>query len=738
MVGTSKEEFRGVYSEITEIGSGGGGVIFKAYHQRLEKYVVLKKMRSQVNGILDERIETDILKNLHHEYLQQVIDFLKIENDVYTVMDFVEGQSFEQMIKEKKTFTKEKILKYTRQLCEVMAYLHKQKPPILHGDIKPANIMLKPDDNICLIDFNIAGFLSDGVMVTVGYSAGYASPEQCQAVQSLGNSDFYTRQSTKKTEEETVLQQSPVNIDEDVTLLSNRQEEVLTKMSAYPEDNEKKSPLQKRESITLDNSIIKIDLRADVYSIGATMYHLATGIHPSTNPEKNLPIENIAEGYSSGFSIIINKAMETDPSKRFANAVEMLRAVEKIHKYDRKYKVLILKQELAYFAMVLFIGASVLMFFLGEQRMNLEQIEEYKTIITKLTTARENDSAAFEELYEKACAFMPEKLDAYYQKAVYLTEQGRYEENIAFIQDNLLNKASFLGQDFADDTYYLIADCYFELEKYKEAVVYYQAAVEHNGQVSQYYGDYAISLIYCGKIDNAEEVLRQGRERGMGSDYVLLVSAEIESAKGKYDEAIIHFKECIDTTQNQTMKLRAYILYDKTLRKKGETEEILLESVELLTKAETDVELSDQILVLERLAQDYMDLASITGDEKYDENALSVLEEIEKHGWDNDTTQINRSILLEKLGRLSEAEAVLKELIGNDPENYVYYKRLAVLEADIQGTKPNEERDYKQFLEYYNTTMEMYNNTKLETNDVEIQWLQQMYEQLLSGGWIGG
>ena len=173
-----------------------------------------------------------------------MIDFLKIENDVYTVMDFVEGQSFEQMIKEKKTFTKEKILKYTRQLCEVMAYLHKQKPPILHGDIKPANIMLKPDDNICLIDFNIAGFLSDGVMVTVGYSAGYASPEQCQAVQSLGNSDFYTRQSAKKTEEETVLQQSPVNIDEDVTLLSNRQEEVLTKMSAYPEDNKKKSPLQ--------------------------------------------------------------------------------------------------------------------------------------------------------------------------------------------------------------------------------------------------------------------------------------------------------------------------------------------------------------------------------------------------------------------------------------------------------------------------------------------------------------
>lgn len=731
MTGTSREEFKGLYSDITEIGSGGGGVIFKAYHQRIQKYVVLKKMRTQVHGILDERMETDILKNLHHEYLPQVFDFLKIENDVYTVMDFVDGKSFEQLIKEKVLFSNKQILKYTRQLCEVMAYLHKQKPPVLHGDIKPANIMLKPDDNICLIDFNIAGFLSEGTMVTVGYSEGYASPEQCQAVQSLENSAFYTKQSVRTSEEKTILQQTPMSAKNDAT-------EALTVMSDYLKEYKTTSPVKQRESITLDNSVIKIDLRADVYSIGATMYHLATGVRPSTEPEKNLPIENIAEGYSNGFSVIINKAMEAEPDRRFANAGEMLQALEKIHKYDRKYKILIIKQEIAYFAMVLFIGASVLMFFLGEQRMKVEQLEEYDAIITELTIARENDSAQFESLYEKACTLMPEKLDAHYQKAVYLTEQCRYEENILFIQENLLNQTSLSGQDFADDTYYLIANCYFELEEYKEAVVYYQAAVERNGQVSQYYGDYAISLVYCGRIDNAEEVLRQGRERGMGSDYVLLVSAEIESAKGKYDEAIAHFKECIDSTTNQTMKLRAYILCDKTFRKKGDTEEILQESTELLIKATTDVELGDQLLVFERLAQDYIDLASITGNEQYDENALAVLEEIIKHGWDNDTTHMNKAILLQKSGRLREAEAVLNELIGKDADNYIYYKRLAVLEADIQGTIPNEERDYRQFAKYYNTTMDMYKKTKLETNDVEIQWLQQMYEQLISGGWLEG
>ncbi len=715
MTEISKEEFNGLYSEITKIGSGGGGVIFKAYHLRLQKYVVLKKIRAQVKGILDERVETDILKDLHHEYLPQVYDFMHLENDVYTVMDFVEGKSFDQLIREETLFTKEKVLKYTRQLCEVMAYLHKQNPPVLHGDIKPANIMLKPDDNICLIDFNIAGGLTEGAIVTVGYTAGYASPEQCQAIQPVNKDDVMT-----------VFSQQPSDSDEEVTVLPK----------TLNDQDETVSVDKGRESITLDNSAMKIDLRADVYSIGATIYHLATGIHPDSQPEKNLPIEEADAGYSNGFSVIINKAMETEPGRRFANAGDMLQAVKKIHKYDRKYKALLIKQEISYLVMILFIGLSVFLFISGEQKMKSERLEQYEMMTKELVMARESDSPDFDKLYENACAYMPEKLDAYYQKAIYMAEQGMYEEDTVFIQDKLLNGEDFQAQDFADDTYYLLANCYFELEKYKEAAVYYQAAVERNGQVSQYYGDYAISLVYCGRIGNAEEVLRQGRERGMSSDHVLLVSAEIESVKGRYDDAVMHFMECIDTTNNQTMKLRAYVLCDKTLRKMGETEEILLKSVDLLKRAETDVELSDQILILERLAQDYIDLSTITGNGAYDENALAVLDEIVKHGWDDQTTQMNRAILFEKLGRLSEAEVVFKELIDSDVSNYIYHKRLAVLEADIQGTKPNEERNYDQFVQYYMTTMDLYEKTKLNTNDVEIQWLQQMYEQLITGGWL--
>lgn len=768
MVGIPKDEFNGLYSEITEIGSGGGGVIYKAYHQRLQKYVVLKKMHAWANGILEERMETDILKNLHHEYLPQVIDFLKIKNDVYTVMDFIEGKSFDQLIKEKTVFKKEQVLKYTRQLCEVMAYLHKQKPPVLHGDIKPANIILRPDDSICLIDFNIAGFLTEGAMSTVGYSAGYASPEQCQAVrfsagiksdiwksvnygdtatellESGGETDDKATElinSGNKTDDEATLMIGGGETDDEATLMisGGETDDEATELLEHLDLSNKKSVSAKaRESVTIDNSAIKIDLRADVYSIGATVYHLATGIRPSSQPEKNTPIENAAPQYSNGFSVIINKAMEADAGKRFANAEEMLRAVKWVHKYDRKYKAMLIKQELVYFVLMLFIGASVFMYFSGDQKMKQERLEKYEAMIEKLIAARESNSDDFEELYEEASSYMPEKLDANYQKAVYLAEQGMYEEDTDFIQDALLNETDFLGQEFADDTYYLLANCFFELEQYKDAVVYYQAAVGLNSQVSQYYGDYAISLVYCGKIDNAEEVLRQGRERGMDSDYVLLVSAEIESAKEKYDEAVTHFNECIETTDNAEMKLRAYVLCDKTLRKMGNTEEILLESEELLMRARTDIEEANQILILERLAQDYIDLAAVTGNDMYDETALSVFDEIIAHGWGNATTQMNKAVLLEKLNRLSEAKEILEELAESDESNYVYYKRLAVLEADIQGTKANEERDYKQFIEYYDMTMDLCEKAKQSANDAELQWLQQMYQQLITGGWIDG
>lgn len=693
------------YENVEAIGAGGSGTIYKAYHKRLQKYVVLKKIHSNIKNSINIRMETDILKNLHHYYLPQVLDFLEIDNDVYTVMDFIPGKSFEKLIEEGHKFTPVQVLKYTRQLCEAMAYLHEQNPPIMHGDIKPANIMLTPDDNICLIDFNISGFLSEGNMVTVGYTPGYAAPEQRMAVINLKNRIING------------------NSIKEVHIADNDETEILV------EDN-------LRESVTVDNTVISIDLRADIFSIGATVYHLATGLRYDLNTAEDRLIEEVMTGYSNGFCIILVKALEINPDNRFKNAGDMLRAVNNIHKYDKKYKKMVMKQEICFIAIILLISISVTTYIAGNQKMKQEKFETYDAMIDELEEARSNGDESFEILFEETCSFMPEKLDAYYQKALYLVEKGQYEEGITFITNNLINETVFLGQVFADDVYYLLANCYFELEDYENAVIYYQAAINIDNQVSEYYGDYAIALVYCDRINNAEEVLRQGREKGMDSDYVLLVSAEIEAAQGKYEEALQYFEECLNITENQRMKLRAYVLADKTLKKQETSEEILLKSVELLKKAEVELELSNQILILERLAQDYIDLSTLTGNLEYDQEAIDVFNKIIQYGWDNYTTYINMSILYEKSGQLDKAKEVLNKLLDADESNYITYKRLAILEIDIQETKLNENRNYSQFLEYYNKTIELYKELVTETNDLEIQWLEQAYSQLVDSGWL--
>lgn len=135
-----------------EIGSGGGGVVYRAYHTRLQKDVVVKLIRDTVKSKLDSRAEADILKKLKHSYLPQVLDFIESEGNVYTVMDFVPGKSFSQELADGKHFTQKQVIKWAGQLCEALEYLHKQKPAIIHSDIKPANVMLTPDGDVCLID----------------------------------------------------------------------------------------------------------------------------------------------------------------------------------------------------------------------------------------------------------------------------------------------------------------------------------------------------------------------------------------------------------------------------------------------------------------------------------------------------------------------------------------------------------------------------------------------------------
>ena len=164
------------YEILGYLGSGSGGVIYKAYHKRLQKEVVLKKIKRKSRDARINRNEVDILKNLNHMYLPQVVDFFEENGEIYTAMSFIPGRSLKELMEERRQFSQRQLIRWAMQLCSALNYLHTQTPPIIHGDIKPANIMVTPRGDVCLIDFNVS-FAVNGNTV-LGYTEGYASPEQ--------------------------------------------------------------------------------------------------------------------------------------------------------------------------------------------------------------------------------------------------------------------------------------------------------------------------------------------------------------------------------------------------------------------------------------------------------------------------------------------------------------------------------------------------------------------------------
>ena len=148
------EILAGTYQILKEIGKGGAGIIYLAYHMNLRKYVVVKKMKENVVDVLNIRGEADILKSLRHSYLPQVYDFLQVGTEIYTVMEYIEGRDLQYYIESGYRPDEQTLICWLTQLSEVLVYLHKHR--ILHLDIKPANIMVTSEGDLCLIDFNVS------------------------------------------------------------------------------------------------------------------------------------------------------------------------------------------------------------------------------------------------------------------------------------------------------------------------------------------------------------------------------------------------------------------------------------------------------------------------------------------------------------------------------------------------------------------------------------------------------
>lgn len=368
----------GIYEIQEQIGAGGGGIVYLGRHLRLEKQIVLKADKRSLNKKPEAlRREVDMLKGLSHTYIPQVYDFVQEEGTVYTVMDFIEGESLDKVLDRRQNLDQPMVIRWACQLLEALCYLHSRPPHgILHGDMKPANIMLRPNGDICLIDYNIALALGEDGAVKVGYSRGYASPEH------YGSNDTGSLVTTALMANSTAINVDTtvageiMKVDGDMGIISMAQDMKETETMEQGGGG----PSSGRSSTNGYHSVM-LDVRSDIYSLGATLYHFLSGCRPAQNAYEVEPLG--VDVCSPAVAAIIKKAMEPDPSMRYQTAQEMLTAFRQLYRRDRR--VIRHKKRAAVsavFLSVLFLAGGACTF-TGlkqlEQRQNALALAEYSS-----------------------------------------------------------------------------------------------------------------------------------------------------------------------------------------------------------------------------------------------------------------------------------------------------------------------------------------------------------------------
>ena len=276
MITTSLNKLLNETYDIIEIlGTGGGGTVYKAWHKRLGKYVVIKELpHSRFCDEESRRNEVEALKNVKSAHLPQVYDFFSEPCCSYTIMEFIDGESFMTLLNKNQKFTEHRVMDWYGQLASVLEDLHALD--ICHGDIKPTNIMLMPNGRACLIDFNVAIVEGNNTRI-VSRSRGYASPEQYNLFTFFKNKD------------------------------KSKYSNVDWKLS-------------------------------DIHNLGATMYHILMGRRMRYDTKGRVMQANFNTKGTKGMGpilspcqFIIQRSTHPNPGSRFASATALRRTIQSVN-----------------------------------------------------------------------------------------------------------------------------------------------------------------------------------------------------------------------------------------------------------------------------------------------------------------------------------------------------------------------------------------------------------------------
>ncbi len=192
------------YRIVHLLGQGGFGAVYRAWDIALKKPVALKE-NLDVSAEAQRQFEREAttLAGLHHSHLPRVTDhFILPEQGQYLVMDFIEGYDLEKIVARKGKISEERGLAWMRPIADALDYLHNLPNPVIHRDVKPANIIVTKDHKPYLVDFGLVKVSNQKRRTTIGarsITPGYAPPEQYGSGGTDARTDLYALAATLYT-----------------------------------------------------------------------------------------------------------------------------------------------------------------------------------------------------------------------------------------------------------------------------------------------------------------------------------------------------------------------------------------------------------------------------------------------------------------------------------------------------------------------------------------------------------
>jgi serine/threonine protein kinase/tetratricopeptide (TPR) repeat protein len=274
------------------LGEGGMGTVYKVeLLDRPGNYCAVKELLINPSTSEEERKtaierfnkEIDLLFGLKHPRIPSFMLSFQERGNYYFVMEFVPGKSLDKILEENKgSLNEEDVIKWMMQVCEALTYIHSRNPPIILRDLKPGNVMLTDSGDVQLIDFGIARRFDPNKRTNTENlgTISYASPEHLGSITDRGQ----------------------------------------------------------RRSAQNPGKLVQTDARSDIYSLGATMYHLLTNYEPdpiqtpatgsilAKNPR--LRTVRVNNTVICPIEQVIIKAMQQNPAQRFQSAEAMRTALQ--------------------------------------------------------------------------------------------------------------------------------------------------------------------------------------------------------------------------------------------------------------------------------------------------------------------------------------------------------------------------------------------------------------------------